>query len=62
MTDKRTMFYGASPLIFERAKELRQNMTYHEKLLLEELRANKIYGFRFKAQHPISTFIVDFYC
>lgn len=23
---------------------------------------NKLYGFRFKAQHPISQFIADFYC
>jgi very-short-patch-repair endonuclease len=62
MSDKRSMFYGASPSIFEKAKMLRLNMTLHEKLLWEELRGNKVMGLRFKAQHPIDTFIADFYC
>lgn len=62
MTKKPDMFYGASPGIFERAKMLRQNMTKQEKMLWEEVRGNRIMGLRFKAQHPISTFIADFYC
>lgn len=55
------MFYGASPIIFERAKELRLSMTRSELRLWEELRNNK-FGVRFKAQHPIKNFIADFYC
>ncbi len=62
MSDNRTMFYGASPQIFEKAKKLRDNMTYHEKILWNELKANKQLGFRFKPQHPIGSFIADFYC
>lgn len=62
MNSNNNMFYGASPAIFEKAKMLRLNMTRHEKLLWEELRLNKIIGLRFKSQHPIDTFIVDFYC
>ncbi|MEM9859913.1 MAG: endonuclease domain-containing protein, partial [Bacteroidota bacterium] len=62
MTDARNMFYGASPVIFEKAKILRLGMTKHEKMLWEELKSNKISGLRFKAQHPIDTLIADFYC
>lgn len=59
--DNRTMFYGASPVIFERAKSLRLCMTPSELKLWEEVRNNKL-GVRFKAQHPIKNFIADFYC
>ncbi len=62
MNDNLNMFYGATPPIFEKAKILRNNMTRHEKLLWDELRNNRIFGLRFKAQHPIDTFIADFYC
>ena len=56
------MFYGATPEIFDRARKLRTRMTRAEKLLWEELKGNKLDGFRFKPQHPIHRFIADFYC
>ena len=56
------MFYGAVPAIFERANSLRNNLTASEKYLWNELKNNKIKGYRFKSQHPVSRFIVDFYC
>lgn len=56
------MFYGAPPQIFERAKELRNNMTSAEQLLWERLNKNQLKGYRFRRQHPISNFIADFYC
>lgn len=55
------MFYGASPEIFRRAKELRANMTQAEKFLWEKLSKNQLYGYKFRRQHPIRYFIVDFY-
>jgi very-short-patch-repair endonuclease len=61
-TVERTMFYGAKPIIFERAKTMRQNPTIAEKTLWEQLRNNQILGLRFKHQHPIDIFIADFYC
>ena len=61
-TIDRSMFYNASPEIFERAKELRENMTPAENVLWAELNRRKIKGYRFKPQHPINRFIVDFYC
>ena len=45
----------------QRAKELRREMTPTEKILWEELRANKL-GVHFRRQQVIAGFIVDFYC
>lgn len=45
----------------QRAKELRREMTPAEKVLWEELRANKL-GVHFRRQQVIQGFIVDFYC
>ena len=45
----------------QRAKELRQDMTPAEKVLWDELRANKL-GVHFRRQQVIAGFIVDFYC
>jgi very-short-patch-repair endonuclease len=62
MEGKMNMYYGASPSIFEKAKKLRNEMTEAEIKLWEFLSNNKVMGLRFKAQHPIYMFIVDFYC
>ena len=61
-TVDRTMFYGAKPITFERAKKLRKNSTKAEQMLWSELCKNQMLGLRFKHQHPISIFIADFYC
>jgi very-short-patch-repair endonuclease len=45
----------------QRAKELRRDMTPAEKILWNELRANKL-GVHFRRQQVIAGFIVDFYC
>jgi len=45
----------------QRAKELRREMTPAEKILWEELRANKL-SVHFRRQQVIAGFIVDFYC
>ena len=44
-----------------KAKELRRNMTYAEKILWHQLRTNKL-GWHFRRQQIIHGFIVDFYC
>jgi very-short-patch-repair endonuclease len=59
---ERNMFYGAKRNIFLKAIELRKNETEAEKKLWEYLNNKKIFRFRFKRQHPIDIFIVDFYC
>lgn len=57
-----SLFYGAKPIIFERAREMRLNMTESEQKLWSVLRRKNIKGFRFRRQHPIGQFIADFYC
>lgn len=56
-----SMNFGASGTIFGRAKSLRNKQTYAEILLWSRLRNNQL-GVRFRRQHPISNFVVDFYC
>lgn len=59
--EKQNMFYGASSLIFERAKELRNRMTPAEELLWKHIHINE-WKVKFRRQHPIANYIVDFYC
>jgi hypothetical protein len=52
----------APPKTVERAKELRRKLTLPEVILWRELRGRKLDGARFRRQHPIGPFILDFYC
>jgi len=61
-TIDRTMFYGASPVIFERAKKLRLRPTVEERSMWSLLKNKQILRLKFRRQHPISSFIADFYC
>ena len=58
---KENMFYGAHPLIFIKAEELRNNMTRSEEVLWNYLKTNE-WGLKFRRQHPISQYVADFYC
>ena len=62
INDEVSMFYNAKPLIFERAKQLRSNMTQAEQMVWECVKGKKILGLRFRPQHPMDLFIADFYC
>jgi very-short-patch-repair endonuclease len=62
ISDNVSMFYDAKPIIFERAKAMRENMTQAEKAVWELLKSKNMLGLRFKPQHPINIFIADFYC
>ena len=42
------------------AKQLRQNMTDAEQLLWRYLRAHRLNGQKFRRQHPIGPYVVDF--
>ncbi|MFD0977693.1 endonuclease domain-containing protein [Salinimicrobium gaetbulicola] len=55
------MFYGAAPIIHEQAKKLRNRETKSEKILWCLLSKRQL-NVKFRRQHPISLFIVDFYC
>jgi len=56
------MFYGASRNIFEKARGLRKNMTKAEIILWGKLKNRKLFTVRFRRQHPVDIFVVDFYC
>ena len=51
-----------NPGLKELAKKLRQNMTYSEVMLWNELKNGKMLGYDFDRQRPIANYIVDFYC
>ena len=46
----------------DRARELRKTSTEAERLLWKYLRRRHLNGHRFRRQHPIGSYIVDFYC
>jgi very-short-patch-repair endonuclease len=56
------MFYGASALTIDNAKQLRNKLTDAENILWEHLSKNKLNNYRFRRQHPVGNFIVNFYC
>ena len=59
---ERTMFYGASRNTFDKARLLRNNMTEAEKIVWDKLKNRNDFKARFRKQHPIGSFVVDFYC
>jgi very-short-patch-repair endonuclease len=44
------------------ARRLRREMTLPEVLLWTAIRGGQIDGFRFRRQHPIGPYVLDFYC
>lgn len=47
---------------YGRAKSLRRPMTPPEARLWTHVRGHRLHGFKFRRQHPIGPYIVDFYC
>jgi very-short-patch-repair endonuclease len=58
----KSMFYGADSGTMRAASILRRNMTLAEVLLWKRLKMKGINNAKFRRQHPINIFIVDFYC
>ena len=58
---RRKMFSGAEKFLFERAGKLRKRQTFAEETLWDYLRTKPL-GFKFRRQHPFSSYILDFYC
>lgn len=56
------MFKGAPSSSFKNAENLRKKMTQAESILWKELRDKRFLGLKFRRQHPIQFYIVDFYC
>ena len=58
---KRDLFLGADKYLFEMARLLRRKETEAEKLLWSKLCRKQI-GAKFRRQHPLYEYVVDFYC
>ncbi|MFN5083279.1 MAG: endonuclease domain-containing protein [Brevundimonas sp.] len=52
----------APSLTIERARALRRSLTLPEGLLWSALRGRRLGGLRFRRQHPIGPYILDFFC
>jgi very-short-patch-repair endonuclease len=46
----------------ERARQLRKQETWAEKLMWRWLRDRQFNGYKFRRQHPHGTYILDFFC
>lgn len=53
---------GTTPEIEQAARKLRNNLTLAEARLWSALRNKQLEGLRFRCQHPVGNFILDFYC
>ena len=53
---------GARIVASGRARTLRRNATVAEIRLWSRLRRKQLEGFRFRRQHPLGSYIVDFFC
>ncbi|WP_036480023.1 endonuclease domain-containing protein [Myxosarcina sp. GI1] len=53
---------GTSTEIEQTAKKLRNNLTPAEARLWAVLKNKQLEGLRFRRQHPVGDFILDFYC
>ncbi|MEO5979869.1 MAG: endonuclease domain-containing protein [Chryseolinea sp.] len=53
---------GARPRLFEYARMNRKPMTPAERKLWNCLKNRKLNGSKFRRQHPIADYIVDFFC
>ena len=61
MTDSKATIH-IHPAILARARELRQPLTPQENKVWQRVRRKQLYGLKFRRQHPIFRFILDFYC
>ena len=53
---------GTNPETEEAARKLRNNLTPAETRLWSALQNKQLEGLRFRCQHPVGNFILDFYC
>ena len=59
---KLPMFFGTFARNFEYAQQNRSKPTPAEDALWNALKSKQLKGLKFRRQHPIGVFIVDFYC
>ena len=50
------------PTPTSRARQLRHDATFPERLLWSRLRNHQLAGLKFRRQYPVGPFVVDFFC
>ena len=53
---------AATELTLSRARQLRASMSPPERKLWVRIRNRQLRGLRFRRQHPVSPYVLDFYC
>ena len=56
------MYYGADSNALRAAHLLRRSITKAEAVLWKSLRERNVFSTKFRRQHPVYIFMVDFYC
>lgn len=54
--------FSRTAAMSSRARNLRHDLTRAERKLWYALRRNQMNGFGFRRQHPVGSFVLDFYC
>ena len=62
MSKRHSRFRGTTPEIEQAARRLRGQLTPAEAKLWNALRRRQLAGLKFRCQHPVGQFILDFYC
>ena len=62
MTHRTRRIRGTSLPVEAAARRLRHNLTPAEQALWKVLRGRQLMGLKFRCQHPLGRFILDFYC
>jgi very-short-patch-repair endonuclease len=55
-------FFNAAPVTVEKARKLRKRMTPAEEKFWPCVRNRRFKGLKFRRQHPVDRYIVDFIC
>jgi very-short-patch-repair endonuclease len=50
------------PVLYDRARQLRRDMTPAEVMLWKQVRDRRFAGFKFRRQQPLDFYIADFFC
>jgi len=61
MYSKLAVHFGASPKLFDYARQMRHAPTEAESLAWGLLNREMFKGYYFRRQHPLTTYIADFY-
>ncbi|MCI2430537.1 endonuclease domain-containing protein [Candidatus Acetothermia bacterium] len=59
---KKRTFWRGDPAIRLRARQLRHDATPSEQILWKHLQDKQLCSLKFRRQHPVAGFVVDFYC